>query len=212
MPTSKFEKLLPYTGVLAGILFAVNGYVAKYSDKFGDPQAVQIIKDNMTRNIVAAVAAALFGVVMVFFAAALRSALRSGEGNESTYSSVAYGGALMVGFSQLMVAWLMFAGADAADKGDANAVQTLSYLGIDSWLPWVAASAALLIATGLGGLRTAVLPRWLSIVTIVLGVMCLLGPTGIAVWFATPVWLAVTGLILAQRQTTTQDTRVPVRA
>lgn len=41
--------------------------------------------------------------------------------------------------------------------------------------------------------------EWLSIVTIVLGVMCVLGPTGVAVWFATPVWLVVTAVDLLRR-------------
>jgi len=200
MPISKFERLLPYTGVLAGVLFAIGGYLPKTSDDFGDPNAVAVLNDNATRNLIAAVAMALCCVVLLFFAAALRRALRSGEGGESTYSGVAYAGAILVAASQAAQAWLMFAGLDAADRHDKTAVSTLSYLGIDSWLPWIAASAAMLLATGLGGLHNAVLPRWLGIATIVLGIACLLGPTGIGVWFATPVWLVVMGVVLAQRQ------------
>jgi hypothetical protein len=91
----------------------------------------------------------------------------------------------------------------------ASGSNALSYLGIDSWLPWVAASAVFFLATGLGGLRNAVLPKWLAVATVVLGICCLLGPTGIAVWFATPVWLAVTGIALAQRQTVRAESLVP---
>jgi hypothetical protein len=200
MPESSFERFLPYTGVLAGVLFAVGGYLPKTSDTFGDPDAVAILNDNATRNVVAAVAMALCCVALLFFAAALRRALRSREGGESTYSGVAYAGTILVAASQAAQAWLMFAGADAADHHDKAAVSTLSYLGIDSWLPWVAASAAMLLATGLGGLHNAVLPRWLAIVTVVLGIACLLGPTGIAVWFATPVWLFAVGVVLGHRQ------------
>jgi len=36
----------------------------------------------------------------------------------------------------------------------------------------------------------------------VLGVLSLTGPTGIAVFFATPVWLIVTSALLYRRQTT----------
>jgi len=54
---SKFEKFLPYAGVLAGILFAVNGYVAQVSEKSGDPEALQIMKDHMLENFIAAGAA-----------------------------------------------------------------------------------------------------------------------------------------------------------
>lgn len=200
MPMSKFERFLPYTGVLAGVLFAIGGYLPKVSGDLGDPNAVAILNANATRNSIGAVAMALCCVALLFFAAALRRALRSGEGGESSYSGVAYAGTILVAASQATGAWLMFAGADAADHHDKDVVNTLGYLGIDSWLPWVAASAAMLIPAGLGGLHNAVLPRWLGIVTVILGVACLLGPTGIAVWFATPVWLVVTGVVLSQRQ------------
>lgn len=197
---SKFERFLPYTGVLAGALFAIGGFLPKTSDDLGDPNAVALMNDNATRNIIGAVAMALFCVAMLFFSSALRRALRSGEGGESTYSGVAYAGSILVAASQAAVAWLIFAGTEAADHHDKIAVSTLSYLGVSSWLPWVAASAAMFLATGLGGLRNAVLPRWLGIVTVVLGVACLLGPTGVAVYFATPVWLIVTGIVMGQRQ------------
>jgi hypothetical protein len=206
MHTSKFERFLPYTGVLAGVLFAIGGYLPKMSDKLGDPNAVALMNDNATRNVIAAVAQALCCVVLLFFAAALRRVLRSGEGGESTYSGVAYAGTILVAASQATNAWLIFAGTDAADHHDANVVNTLGYLGIDGWLPWLAASAAMLIPAGLGGLHNAVLPRWLGIVTLILGVACLLGPTGIAVWFATPVWLVVTGVVMGQRQEAEQPT------
>jgi len=200
MSTSKFERFLPYSGVLAGVLFAIGGLVPKVPQDYRDPHAVALLHDNAGRNIVGALALALFSVVMIFFAAGLRRALRSAEGGESTYSSVAYAGAILVAGSQGLAGWLLFASLDAADHHDTAAVDTLSYLSIDNWLPWVAASAALLLAAGLGGLRNAVLPKWLAVVTVVLGVCCLLGPVGVAVFFATPVWLIATGIVLGRRQ------------
>ena len=199
MPISRFERYLPYAGVVAGVLFAVGGFVPKMADKAGDPNAIQLMNDNATRNVAGAVALALFGVVMVFFATAIRQALRSGETGESSYSSVAYAGGALVGFAMILQAWLIFAGTDAADQGDRTAVTVLGYLGIDAWLPWVASSAVLFLGAGFGALRTAALPKWLALATIVLGLLCLLGPTGIAVYFATPVWLVVTGIVLARR-------------
>ena len=71
---------------------------------------------------------------------------------------------------------------------------------MNTWLPFMVGAAVLLLSTGLGGLRTAVLPKWLAIVTIVLGVGALLGPTGFAVWFALPVWCIVVGVVLMRRQ------------
>ncbi|MFL6238909.1 MAG: hypothetical protein ACJ735_05375 [Actinomycetes bacterium] len=47
--------------------------------------------------------------------------------------------------------------------------------------------------------QTAALPKWLAIVTIVLGVCNIAGPLGIAVFFATPFWLIITGIVLSRR-------------
>ena len=200
MPISKFERFLPDTGVLAGVLFAVGGVLPTLSEKAGDPDAITIMNDNATKNTIGAVAWAVFCVAMLFFAAALRRALRSGEGGESTYSGVAYAGAVLVAGAQSLVAMLMFAGLDAADKNDKAAFDALAYLGTNNWLVWIAPTAAMLLAAGLGGIRNGVLPKWLGIATVALGVLCFTGPGGILVYLATPVWLVVTGIVLGQRQ------------
>jgi len=95
--------------------------------------------------------------------------------------------------------WVTLSSVQAAHDGSNSAVVALGYLSSFGWIPWVASSATLFIAAGLGGLRTAALPKPLAIVTLVLGVLCLLGPTGIAVYFATPFWLIITGVVLYRR-------------
>jgi Na+-translocating ferredoxin:NAD+ oxidoreductase RnfD subunit len=155
---------------------------------------------HQTQNLVAVVAAALFAVTMAFFAVAIRQALRSGEPGESTYSSAAFAGGVMVAMMSTLNAWLLFALVDAADNKDRAAAHVFGALGLDSWLPFMVGAAVLLLSTGLGGLRTAVLPKWLSIATVVLGVCCLGGPTGFIVWFAMPVWCITLGIVLVRRQ------------
>ena len=65
----------------------------------------------------------LMGIALLFFATAVRNLLRSGEAREATYSSVAYGGWIVVvaGLSQ-MVMWswgLINGAADAKDDAAA---------------------------------------------------------------------------------------------
>ena len=86
----------------------------------------------------------------------------------------------MVAVISALNAWIGFTLLDAVDRKDAATAHVLGALGINSWVPFMVGSAVLLLSVGLGGLRTAVLPKWLAIVTIVLGVCCLLGPTGFA--------------------------------
>ncbi len=210
MPVSKFERFLPIAGVLAGILFAVNGFVGSTSE-VADPNGVQAMTEHATRNLVAGLAGGLCCVALLFFVGAVRSTLRSGETGEATYSSVAFAGGILLAFTKAVDGWLLIAAGDAAAAGDKASLRALGYLGLDSWVPWVAVSAVFFLATGLGGLAHGSLPKWLSIATVVLGVLCLLGPTGIAVWFATPVWLVVTGVVLSRRQSSMLEISVPTR-
>lgn len=206
MPQSTFEKFLPAAGTLAGILFAVSGYLVKTPESSSD-NAITVMAGHETQNFVALIAGALFAVTMAFFAVGIRQALRSGEPGESTYSSAAFAGGLMVAMAAAVNAWILLALIDTVDDKAAASARVLGYLGIDSWLPFMASAAVLLLSTGIGGLRTAVLPKWLAIVTIVLGVCALLGPTGFAVWFAMPVWCIAVSVVLVRRQS--QATATP---
>jgi len=199
MATSRFERFLPWAGVLAGVCFAVGGYLPTGPSNADDPTRLQWITDHTGVGIANGVAAALLSVTVLFFSAAVRAALRSGEPGESSYSSVAFAGMVAFAAGSGFNGMLQLATVGAAADGHADAVTTLGYLGDFTWVPWVAASAAMFLAIGLGGLRTAALPRWLSIPTVVLGVLCLLGPTGVAVFLLSPMWFVVTGLVLRRR-------------
>lgn len=202
--SDRFERLLPYSGVLAGLLFVVTMF-STYAEEYGDPEAAQIINDHAGPNTAAYLAMTMSCVALLFFAGAIRAALRRSQRGAS-YSSVAYAAVVLVAASKAFDAMLLKAGLDAAEEEDLTALHTLAYVGSASWLPWVAASAALYVSVGMGGLRTEALPRWLAIVSVVMGVACLVGPiglapAGIAAYLLTPLWLMVTGVVLARRAT-----------
>lgn len=200
MTTSRFERFLPWTGVLAGLLFATAAARTSTPDVAkGAATQMRYYADHHGLVVAQGLASGLFLVAVAMFATALRQALRSGEPGESSYSSVAYGGGLLVGLAMASNGLLMLAADEAAQKHQAQVVQTLAFIMDVSWVPWVASSAVMMLGTGLGGLRTAALPRWLSLVTTVLGVLCLLGPTGIAVFLVSPLWFVVTGVVLVRR-------------
>jgi hypothetical protein len=199
MPQSTFEKFLPASGILAGILFAISGYVAKTPDNASD-NPVTAMAGHGAQNTIAFIAAALFAVTIAFFSVAIRSALRSGEPGESTYSSAAFAGGIMVAVVSAINASFTLTLVDLVENKDVASARVVGALGIDGWLMFMAGAAVLLLSTGLGGLRTGALPKWLAIITAVLGVCALLGPAGFLVWFAMPLWCMVTGVVLARRQ------------
>ena len=95
-------------------------------------------------------------------------------------TSVAYAGWLVVvaGLSQMVMwSWGLINGA--ADAADDAALHSLSYVAYFGWAGMGIGLATAFIATGLGGIHSAVLPKWFGILTIVLGVLGALGDAGI---------------------------------
>ncbi|HEY3003181.1 MAG TPA: hypothetical protein VGJ44_12610 [Kribbellaceae bacterium] len=212
MQTSRFERFLPISGVIAGLLFALRDPILSWGAPSVDGDAagyVRWVTDHGVATSISGFAAGYFAVAMLFFAVALRQALRSGEPGESTYSSAAFAGGLAVALSVAVMGWVGLAATEAATAGNAAVVTTLGYISDFGWIPWVAGSAVLFLSTGLGGWRMAVLPKPLAIATVVLGILCLTGPTGIAVFLLTPVWLIVTGIVLHRRLSASSPAAAP---
>ena len=212
MTTSKFDRFLPISGIIAGLLFAAANIMTD-APGLSAPAAkhIQWFEDHKAVNIISGVASGYFLVAMVLFAAGLRAALRAREGERSTYSSVAYAGGLLVALAVLSNGLLNLLSVEAADNKAGGVVMTLAYAMDLGWLPWAAASAVLFLGAGIGGVATKALPKWLSIVTIVMGVLAMTGPTGILVFFATPLWLIATGIVLARRRRETAPVTGPTR-
>jgi hypothetical protein len=94
---------------------------------------------------------------------------------------------------------LRLATSSAADHGAETAVYTLNQLNAFDWLPFVAGLSVMLIATGLGGLRTLALPKALSWSALVLGI-AFLTPAGIVGFFGFPLWTLAASITLYARE------------
>lgn len=114
--------------------------------------------------------------------APVRTLLRSAEGREATYSSVAFGGWLVVvaGLSQ-MVMWNWGLINGAADASDDSAVQTLGYVAYFGWAGMGIGLAAAFLAMGLGGIRNPGIP-----------------PGGLVTYVLLPFWLIAASVVIAR--------------
>lgn len=206
MNPSRFERFLPWTGPVAGLCWigsATIGVVGTDGEPGGASAAVA--RDNLTANTVANACTVVMAVALVFFAAAVRERLRSGEAESATYSLVAYGGWITVSAALAQTALWNKILAVAAEDGDSAAVTIFGYGEYFGWLAVSTGVSVAFIATGLGGLRNAVLPRWFAVVTVVLGVLALLGacsvpPGGLVGYLLLPFWLIAAGIIIAVRR------------
>ena len=200
MHASKLDRFLPLAGVLAGlVLVAVNVLTWDSPDSTDAADLAAYGSSHETRVMVAGFGMAYVAVLLAFFAVALRGAIRAGEAEESTYSSVAFAGGLMVATAAALWSYVSLTTLSSITDGNAAAVSAMVHFSALSWLPWLIGSAVLYLSVGIGALRTAAMPRWLALVTTVLGVLCLTGVGGIAVYLATPFWLVVSGAVLYQR-------------
>jgi hypothetical protein len=199
MALSTFEKILPWTGAAAGLCWAAEQFAARTPDDPADPAAVTVIAGAAARNYVAGFALLAGSLMLILFAAAARRSLRSGEAGESTYSSVAHGGLLVASGGFGLLAVIQLALTNAARAGDAGATATIGQLAMIGWLPALAGLIAAFWGVGLGGLRTATLPKWFAVATVVLGVLGVLGPLALAVYLLLPLWLIGASVLTAGR-------------
>ncbi|MEV4262509.1 hypothetical protein [Kribbella sp. NPDC049584] len=206
---SKFERSLPWSGAVAGLCWIGHELLAKTdtSDAPGSASAA-VIHNHLGANYAAVGSLVLMGIALLFFATAVRNLLRSSEAREATYSSIAYGGWIVVvaGLGQMVVSsWAMINGA--ADTGDDAALHVLSYSGYFGFAGMGIGIASAFLAIGLGGIRNAVLPKWFAIATVVLGALSALGnagipPGGLVNYLLLPFWLIAAAVIVARRQHT----------
>jgi hypothetical protein len=201
MQTVRIQRLLP----LAGVCFAAVMLAALYLTR-GEADAdapAQVIYEywhsHHGAQLVAALILAPYGAaLLVLFAAVLRSTLREHETHESVCAPILLAGAVVAAVGLVVTGALDAAVTASADRGAENTVYTLAQLQAYDWLPWVVGFGVMLLAAGIGGLRTLALPKLLSWSAVALGVL-FLTPAGFLASFALPLWTTATGVVLYRR-------------
>lgn len=206
MVSDRFDRFLPFAGVLAGLLFFV-GLILNRTDpssETGPAETFSYWQDARGQHqIVALLVAPLIGFLLMFFAAGLKRRLERG-GGDTAHGSVAYGGVLLAAATFALVGMLEAAMTNAAHEGERQAVYTLNQLHSYDWLAWNVAFAAMLLATGIGARRNGMLPTPLAWTSIVIGAS-LLTPLGFFGFILVPVWLIVVGLWLSRGKPTSPE-------
>lgn len=201
MQASNYQRALAISGLLfvALIVAAFAITVNQVDESASVDKAFSYWSDHKTAEIVSALLVHVAAVALVFFGAGLRSALRGGEGEESTYSVIAFGGAVFAAVGFAVAAWVSLAAATAADQGARDAVYTLNQLNSVNYIPFTAGLSVMMLGAGIGGLRSVALPKSASWVAIVLGV-CFLTPVGVIGFLVLPFWVIAVSVLLYRAQ------------
>ncbi len=207
MSIATSERLLPWSGAVAGLAWIAHGGLKRFgTDDQPDGASVEVINDHLSLNIASQGGLIVMGIALLFFSVATRNHLRSGESADTTFSAVASAGWIVAvaAISQMVVwGWALINGA--ADADDQTAAVVLGYAEFFGWAGLGIGLATAFIATGLGGWRNAVLPRWFAVVSVVLGVLAALGnagipPGGLVTYLLLPFWLLTASVVIAKRQ------------
>jgi hypothetical protein len=166
-------------------LMAATGHEIAYDDK---TSAIASVFDTSKGwSQVASYIGMTLVALVLFFGAALRNALK--VAGRSWYADVTF-----LGFGALGATFASWTVTDAAlwravDFGDESAIRTLAAISDAGFLPLMTSMIAVYVGAGLAGLTTGALPKWLSVASVVVGVIAPLGPLGFIGFLLLPLWM-----------------------
>ena len=194
--------LAPLTGVAFIVVVIVGFIISGEPPSIGDDSAAEITefyKDNKDSVMFGSGMAVVASTLFVFFGAYLRRVLSVAEGENAILPAVAFAGTVVFAVGVAVDSTISFALADSADDISPEAVESLSALWNNDFLPLALGLQMLFLATGLSLVRHGgALPKWLGWVALLLGVVAVT-PVGFVAFLAGGVWVLIASVMLTLR-------------
>jgi hypothetical protein len=193
--------LAPLTGLAFLVLVIVAIAISGESPDPADDSAREIVDfyvDNRDSQMASAFMASAAGALLVFFGGALRRVLRAAEGPDGTLSAVAFAGLIILALGLAIDGTITLTLAETADDIEPSAVQALSALYTNDYIPFVMGTLIFLLAMGLSVLRHGALPKWIGWIAVVLAVIAVT-PLGFASLIGAVLLIAVISVLLTMR-------------
>jgi hypothetical protein len=199
--SDRWTKLAPLTGVL----FAALAVAAVFANSAESPDAkasgVRVVAYYTRHRSGIETAAILFALaflVLVLFAGALRSYLRSAAAADAL-------GALVLAGAVLMAAGAM--PASGLEYGIAHNIHTLSlqeartlnFVNQEIFLGILGGGFIFGLSAGIAILRSVALPRWLGWLAVVIGIVTIVPPASMFALLAFLVWSVIVSVLMYQR-------------
>ncbi|WP_188113500.1 hypothetical protein [Nocardioides humilatus] len=129
----------------------------------------------------------VFVALVVFFGAAVRHALRQSRATWLADVSFFGFGALAATFAS----WVVTDSAlwRAVDYGDESSIRSLAAISDAGFLPLMASMIAVYVGTGLVGLTTGAIPKWLAVTSVGIGVVAPMSILGFIGASLLPLWV-----------------------
>lgn len=193
-----WAKRAPWTGIAAAVIALAAVLIGGETPDFDAPPKEIIDFYDDSAQFFSAALGALAAVFVAFFAATLRSRMRSVE---SLSNLILIGGAIFAVGVAIFSA-INFTLADLADSDtaiDPGALQALNAANSDFFFPAIVGLAVFYFATALSILSTDALPRWWGWVTLALAIITIAGPAGFIGFVGMVPYMFVTAILLLMR-------------
>lgn len=194
----KGERLLPLSGIAAvGLIFASFALVGDTPETDAPVSELVTFYTSGDGDVTAGANVLAFGALFfLLFATSAAAAVRRAQGDSGMASTLSFGGGLLFTVGLLLFAGVSYALGDVPDALDPAALQTLHLLNEDLFFPVAMGLVAFLLGTGVGIVKTGVLPPWIGWVAIAIAI---LGMTPVG-FFALPLfglWILVSSVMLS---------------
>ena len=200
METGRIERLLPLTGVLFTVIFAI-GFLTSGDTPDSDSPGAKVVEhyDDSGKIFFGVIMLLLAGLVFMFFAGVLRRHLAA-LGPE-WLATVVFGGAVVYAVGLGVFLSSQVALAEAADANQAATAETLNVIDNNNFGPAVIGLAVVLLASAWHVLSTRSLPVWLGWIALVLGILAVAGPLGFIAFLLFPLWVLAVSIVLLRAGT-----------
>ena len=196
------EWLAPLTGV-AFILIVVASIIIVGDEppeaKDGGQEIIDFYTDKKDEVMIGGILGALAAVLLVYFFAYVNRLVTAAEQERKMLPTVALVGAGIFATGVGIDTTLQFALAEAGDDIDPTAAQAIQAIWDNDFIPFIIGLSLMMSATGIGVLRTGVLPKWLGWVALFAGVFVFAGPIGFAAMPISAIWVLVVSVMLTMR-------------
>jgi hypothetical protein len=196
----RWARLAPLTGVVFALVVIVAFATSSGETPKADASTAKVISYFTAHRSTIETSAVLFMVaflVLLLFAASLRSYLRRTNGAEGL-GALALAGAGLMTVGALITGGVEYALAHQLHRLGPESIHTLNVLDNELAIPIVAGAFVFGLASGLAIIRGAELPTWLGWVAIVLGVIAFT-PAGLASLLGFVVWSCVVAILMYLR-------------
>jgi len=199
-----WERYAPLAGALAVIGWVIGIIlVQSVADKNKGPEILAAYQAHDDRILAGGLIWLIGTALFIWFLGSLRTRLLAAEGAQGRVSSIAFAGGVATTICLALVPGPDMAGALNKNDIDASAASAMHHLADAFFIGAEYLLPVLLAGTALVARRTqAVLPRWLTWVTLLIALVLLIGPIGwAALIFAFPLWVLVVTYLLWRAQT-----------